>query len=93
MYSSLDDFGKYQGNSPWCYSVQRANSFASDQPFDTEPSSDSTTSTAATNVVQYCDTDNDCIESQTCFECLQDCTGVVNRCSSVLPNRCEDGIF
>ena len=40
-----------------------------------------------------CDTDNDCIESQTCFECLQDCTGVVNRCSSFLPNRCEDGIF
>ena len=31
-YSTLDQLNQYQGNSPWCYSVQRANSFNSDKP-------------------------------------------------------------
>ena len=31
-YTTLDQLNHYQGNSPWCYSVQRANSFSSDRP-------------------------------------------------------------
>ena len=31
-YSTFDKLDQYQGNSPWCYSVQRAESFNSDQP-------------------------------------------------------------
>jgi len=40
-----------------------------------------------------CATDNDCDAGQFCFECFQDCTGSVNRCTSVFFSRCEDGVF
>jgi len=40
-----------------------------------------------------CETDNDCDASQLCFECSQDCTGEVNRCSGLFFSRCGDGIF
>lgn len=44
-------------------------------------------------VCDICETDNDCDESQLCFECFEDCTGAVDRCSSVFFSRCEDGLF
>jgi hypothetical protein len=40
-----------------------------------------------------CETDNDCDASQLCFECSQDCTGEVDRCSGAFFSRCEDGVF
>lgn len=45
-------------------------------------------------ICEQCEVDEDCVEGLLCFDCIDDCTGGVKRCSDELfPFICEDGIF
>jgi hypothetical protein len=45
-------------------------------------------------ICDVCEQDGDCADGLICLECVEDCTGVVNRCGSFFfEQECVDGIF